>query len=156
MLFSYGSGRQRIDGNTKWRRTDCNIDCYGNVAVRHGSHPRWSTPRASLEATRCRHWSGAYAISPQQPPWSKNLNQTHKSPNKTQLLANNNGTFRSLVVCENFNPKTDPLLSSLMQWALCKCEVPRLELESSAKFLAINRCQRTKFGKVIKLAQSSI
>jgi hypothetical protein len=34
--------------------------------------------------------------------------------------------------------------------------MPRLELESSATFLAIKRCQRTKFGKVIKLAQSSI
>ena len=28
--------------------------------------------------------------------------------------------------------------------------------ESSATFLAIKRCQRTKFGKVIKLAQSSL
>jgi hypothetical protein len=34
--------------------------------------------------------------------------------------------------------------------------IERLELESSAKFLAIKRCQWTKFGKVIKLAQSSI
>ena len=30
------------------------------------------------------------------------------------------------------------------------------ELESSAKFLAIKRCQRTKIGKVIKQYQSSI
>ena len=32
----------------------------------------------------------------------------------------------------------------------------QLELESSAKFLAIKRCQGTKIGKVIKLARSSI
>jgi hypothetical protein len=81
-----------------------------------------------------------------------------QNTNKKQLLASNYGRFWSLVVCENFNPKTDPLplLSSLMQQALCKYEAPRLELKSLAKFLAIKRCQRTKFGKVIKLAQSSI
>jgi hypothetical protein len=79
-----------------------------------------------------------------------------KHLNKTQLLDSNYGTFWSLVVCENFNPKTDPLLSSLMRWALCKCETPQLELESSAKFLAIKRCQRTKIGKVIKLSRSLI
>jgi hypothetical protein len=34
--------------------------------------------------------------------------------------------------------------------------MPQLELESSAKFLAIKRGQRTTIGKDIKLAQSSI
>jgi hypothetical protein len=34
--------------------------------------------------------------------------------------------------------------------------MPWLELESSATFLAIKSCQRTKFGKVIKLARSSL
>jgi hypothetical protein len=43
-----------------------------------------------------------------------------------------------------------------MWQASCKYETPRLELESSATFLAIKRCQRTKIGKVIKLARSSI
>ena len=52
-------------------------------------------------------------------------------------------------------PKTDPLLSSSMQRASFKCETPRLELKSSRSFLAIKRCQRTKIGKVIKLARSS-
>jgi hypothetical protein len=61
-----------------------------------------------------------------------------------------------LVVCAKFNPKTDSLLSSLMRQVSFKCEMPRLELESSATFLAIKRCQRTKFGKVIKLARSPI
>jgi hypothetical protein len=89
---------------------------------------------------------------PGQPPWSTNSNKTQK----IQLLASNNGTFRALVVCENFNPKTNPLLSSSMQRVSCKYEMPRLELKSSATFLAIKRCQRTKFGKVIKLARSSI
>ncbi len=69
--------------------------------------------------------------------------------NKTQPLASSYGTIQSLVVCENFNPTTDPLLSSSMRQALYKCEMPRLVLESSATFLAIKRCQRTKFEKVI-------
>jgi hypothetical protein len=41
-----------------------------------------------------------------------------------------------------------------MQQASFKCETPRLELKSSAKFLAIKRCQGTKSKKVIKLARS--
>ncbi len=51
--------------------------------------------------------------------------------------------------------KTDPILSSSMRQVLFKCETPRLELKSSRSFLAIKRCQRTKIGKVIKLARSS-
>ena len=77
-------------------------------------------------------------------------------PKKTQLSASNYSTFWSLVVCENFNPKTDPILSSSMQQASCKSETWQLELGSSAKFLAIKYCQRTKFEKGIKLAQSLI
>ena len=42
-----------------------------------GHIARWSTSRASLEATGCRHRSSACAVSPQRPPWSKNSNQTH-------------------------------------------------------------------------------
>jgi len=49
-------------------------------------------------------------------------------------------------------PKTDPLLSSSMREVSCKYEMPRLELKSSAKFLAIKHCQRTTFGKVIAYA----
>jgi hypothetical protein len=36
------------------------------------------------------------------------LLKQHKTK-KTQLVASNYGTFQSLVVWENFNPKTDPL-----------------------------------------------
>jgi hypothetical protein len=43
-----------------------------------------------------------------------------QNTSKTQLLASNYSTFRALVVCENLNPKTDPLLSSSMQQASCK------------------------------------
>ena len=47
-------------------------------------------------------------------------------------------------------PKTNPLLTSLMQRASSKCETPpRLELKSSRTFLAIKCCKRTKIRKVI-------
>ncbi len=40
MLFSYGSGRQRINGNNKCRRIGGNVDCHGNAAVQCGvNHP---------------------------------------------------------------------------------------------------------------------
>jgi hypothetical protein len=53
-----------------------------------GRIARWSTSRASLEATGCRHRSSVCAVSSKPPPWSKNSNETHK-----QLLASNYGTF---------------------------------------------------------------
>jgi hypothetical protein len=40
------------------------------------------------------------------------LESNTQNTNKTQLLASNYSTFRSLVVCENFNPKTDHVLRS--------------------------------------------
>jgi len=43
---------------------------------------QWSTSGASLEATGCRHWLSACAVSPRWPPWSKNSNQTHKTLTK--------------------------------------------------------------------------
>ena len=99
--------------------------------------------RATLDATGCRHWVSICPVSP------KRIRIKHTN------FASNYGTFQSLVVCENFNPKTDPLLSSSMRQASFKCEMPRLELKSSRSFLAIKRWQGSKSQKVIKLAQSS-
>ncbi len=53
-------------------------------------------------------------------------------------------------------PPLGPLLSSLMQQALFKCEMPRLELKSLQIFLLLKCSQRTKIGKVIKLTWSSL
>jgi hypothetical protein len=75
--------------------------------------------------------------------------ETTLNTNKTQLLPSNYGKFQSLVVCENFNPKTDPLLSSSMRQASFKCETPRLELKSLQSFLAIKRCQGTTSKKLL-------
>ena len=87
-----------------------------------GAHPgrHWMPP--SVECL-CR-------ITPAAAMVKEFESNTHKT-NKTQLLPSNYGTFWSLVVCENFNPKTDPILSSSMQWVSCKCETPRFEPSSA-------------------------
>jgi hypothetical protein len=36
MLFSYGRGRQRIDGNKKCMQIDGDFDCHGNAVVLRG------------------------------------------------------------------------------------------------------------------------
>ena len=43
---------------------------------------RWSTSRASPEATGCRHRASACAVSPRERPWSMNSNKTHKTLTK--------------------------------------------------------------------------
>jgi len=47
-----------------------------------GCIARWSTSRASFEATGCRHRASACAVLPRRPPWSTNLNKTHKTLKK--------------------------------------------------------------------------
>ena len=47
-----------------------------------GCITQWSTSRASLEATGCRHQASACAVLPRQRPWSMNSNKTHKTLTK--------------------------------------------------------------------------
>jgi hypothetical protein len=47
-----------------------------------GRIARWSTSRASLEATGCRHLASACAVLPRRPPWLMNSNKTHKTLTK--------------------------------------------------------------------------
>jgi hypothetical protein len=160
MLFSYGSGRQRIDSNNKCRQIAGNFDCHGNAAVRRRVHRpmkhnqfwlSWQCSGTTQGTSPDRAHPGGFAWSHWMPPSVECLRRiapvaamvdkfewNTQNTNKTQLLASNYGTFQSLVVCDNVNPKTDPLLSSSMRQALFKCEMPRLELKSSATFLAIN------------------
>ncbi len=43
---------------------------------------RWSTSRASLEATGCRHRASACAVLPRRPPWSMISKKTHNTLTK--------------------------------------------------------------------------
>jgi hypothetical protein len=89
MLFSYGTGRQRIDGNKKCRRVDGNFDCHGNAAVRcRAYHPmehirgftrsHWMPP--SVECLRRITLSAAMV---------KEFETNTQNTNKAQLLASN-------------------------------------------------------------------
>ncbi len=52
MLFSYGSGRQRIDSNKKYRQIDGDFDDHGNAAVRRGTH----RPIEHIQGFIRSHW----------------------------------------------------------------------------------------------------
>jgi hypothetical protein len=52
MLFSYESGRKRIDRNKKCRRNDGNFDFHGIVAVRRGAHHLME----HIQGCSRRHW----------------------------------------------------------------------------------------------------
>jgi hypothetical protein len=93
MLFSYGSGQHRIDGNIKIRQIDGNFDCHGNAAVQRGAYH----PMEHIQGFTRSHW---------MPPLGECLRriapaaamvdgfvETTLNTNKTQLLASNYGTF---------------------------------------------------------------
>ena len=52
MSFSYGSGRQQMDGNKKRRRIAGNSDCHGDAAVRRGVH----RPMEHIQGFTRSHW----------------------------------------------------------------------------------------------------
>ena len=106
MLFSYGYGQQQIGNNKKCRRIAGGFECHTDATVRCGAH--------------CPHVHG-FTPSHWMPPLRKCLRriapaavmvdkfvETTLNTNKTQLLASNYGTFRALVVCENFIPQNRP------------------------------------------------
>jgi hypothetical protein len=153
MLFSYVSGQQQIGNNKKCRQIAGNFDCHADVAV----WPRAHLPIEHIQGFTWSHWMPPLAsgeclchIAPAAAMVDGFVEKTLNTKKK-QLLHSKYGAFRSLVVSENFNPKTDPLLSSSMWQALFKCGKPWLELKSSIK-----RCQGTKSEKIIKLARSSL
>ena len=110
MLLSFGCGQQQIGNNKKCtdaalrRRAHCPIEHIQGFTRSH-----WMPPSGE-----CLHRIAPAAAM------VDGFVETTLNTNKTQLLPSNYGKFRLLVVCENFNPKTDPLLSSLMQQASCK------------------------------------
>ncbi len=156
MFFSYGCGQQWINDNKKCRWIAGNLDCHADVAV-------W--PEAHRLMEHVQGFTGSHWMPPSGKclcriaPAAAMVNEfveTTQNTIKTQLLASNNSTFQALVICENFIPQTDPLISSSICQASFKCETPRLELKSSWWFLAIKHCQWTKSKKVVKQSWSSL
>jgi hypothetical protein len=115
-----------------------------------GRIARWSTSRASLEATGCRHWSSACAVLPRRPPWWTNSNETHKTLTKHNFLLATTVHFDRGLFMRILGPEMYPLLSSSMRQALFKVEMPRLEPpKSSRTFPAIKHCQGTRSKKLL-------
>jgi hypothetical protein len=52
--------------------------------------------------------------------------ETTLNTNKTQILPSNYGTFRSLVVCENFVPQNGPSTQLIDATSCVKIETPQL------------------------------
>ena len=52
MLFSYGSGQQRINDNEKCRQIARDFDCHADAAVRRGAH----RPMEHIRGFTQSHW----------------------------------------------------------------------------------------------------
>jgi hypothetical protein len=99
MLFSYGSGRKRIDGNKKCRLIDGIFYCHGDAVVRRGAH----IPIEHVQGFTRSHWMPpsvecSHPIAPAATMVNEFV-ETTQNTNKTQLLASNYSTFRALVIC---------------------------------------------------------
>ena len=108
MLLSYGYGQQQIGNNKKCRRIADDFDCHADAAVQRRAHrmiehiqgftrSHWMPP--SGECLRC--------IAPAAVMVNEFV-ETTLNTNKIQLLPSNFGTFRALVVCENFVTQKGP------------------------------------------------
>ena len=82
MLFSHGSGQQRIDDNKKCRRIAGDFFSHGNAAVRREVHQLMEDIQASIEAIGHCHRVSACVVLPWRLPWSTILNKTHKTLTK--------------------------------------------------------------------------
>jgi len=88
MLFSYGSGQQRIDDNKKCRRIDGNFDCHCNAAVRRGAF----LPMEHIRGFTRSHWMPPsvkclHRITPVAAMVKEFESNTQKNKQITQLLA---------------------------------------------------------------------
>ncbi len=108
MLFSYVGGQQRIGDNKKCRRIPGDFDCHADVAVRCGAH----RPMEHIPGFTRSHWMPLLVkcmcrIAPPATMVNEFVENTLNT-NKTQLLTSNYGTFRALVISENFIPQNGP------------------------------------------------
>ena len=112
MLFSYVSGQQRIGNNKKCSRIAGDFDCHADAlcAVRRGVHRLIE----HIQGFTRSHWMPPLgeclrriAIAP-VPAMVDGFAETIQNTNKSHFLASNYDTFRSLVVCENFEPQNGP------------------------------------------------
>ncbi len=115
--LAYGCGQQRNRRDKKCRQIDNNFDGHGDSAVQHRAH----RPMEHIQGFTWSHWmppSGECLcrITPAAVMVDK-FELNTQNTNKTKLLASNYSSFWALVVCENFNPKTD-----LLSYSAHRCD----------------------------------
>ena len=108
MLFSYGSGLQRINNTKKYRQIAGDFNCHGDPAVQRGAHCLME----HIQGFTRSYWipllvECLLCIAPAVAMVEK-FEWNTQNNNKTQLLASNYGTFWSLVVYENFGTQHEP------------------------------------------------
>jgi len=81
-LRSSCCGQQQIDGSKNAGKLLAILIAMAMQRYDTGHIDQWSTSGASLEATGCHHWPIAWVVLPRRPPWSTNLNETHKTLTK--------------------------------------------------------------------------
>jgi hypothetical protein len=108
MLFSYRYGQQQIGDYKKCRQIAGNFDCHGNASVQRRLH----RPIEHIQGFAGSHWMPSSGeclrrIAPSATMVNEFV-ETTQNTNKTQLLTSNYGTFRALVISENFIPQSGP------------------------------------------------
>jgi hypothetical protein len=93
-------------GVRRWRAS--NFDCHGNALIQRGAHHLIE----HVQGFTGSHWmppSGEclHRIAPAATMVNEFVEITQNT-NKTQLLTSNFGTFRVLVISENFIPQNGP------------------------------------------------
>ena len=87
-----------------------------------GRIAQWSTSRALLEATGCRHRASACAALPRRPPWLTNYSKAQNTNEKLFLAS-------SLTVVDRSRTKSRLIDAQAAE----RCETPaQLELKSSS------------------------
>ena len=107
MLFSFVGGQQQIGNNKKCRWIAGDFNCNADAAVRYGAHP----PMEHIPGLTQSHWMPPLGeclcrIAPAAAMDNEFVENTLNT-NKIQLLTSN-GTFRALVISENFIPQNWP------------------------------------------------
>jgi len=106
--LAYGCGQQQNRRDKKCRQIDDDFDDQAYAAVRRGVHRLMK----HIQGFTRRHWmqpSGECLcrMAPAAVMVDEFIETTHNT-NKTQILASNCGTFRALVISENFIPQNEP------------------------------------------------
>ena len=105
--LAYGCGQQQIQRWQKYTSNAGGFNHHADAAACNAGHiTRWSTSRASLEATGCRHQASASAALPWWPQWSMNLLKTQNTKKNDSQLANLSLT--KVVSCMKSVPQNGP------------------------------------------------